>query len=311
MMTTSATPGRPGTPLTPARRAVLAIGIPVVLGLIGLFATGWGRLAVNQLASGEQAAYSVRLSAPASGGQSRLTISNADLTLGPGAGHRIQIRGSLLGSLVRPSFGHRSTARGLILSPTCRTPVGNCSLSFSATVPAGLAVTASDNFGNLTASGLRGRVSLSDNSGDLAAAGLTGTIRLANAYGSLSATRLAGSVQLTCNSGDINGTQLSGDVTLHDTFGGVTITGLAGAEVTASDNNGDIFLRFTKVPRQVDVSDQYGNITVLLPPGSTAYQIHAPAPQFGSRAIQVAQSPASSHVITAHNSNGDITIGYW
>ena len=310
-MTTSATPGRSGTALTPARRVILIIGVPVVLALIGLFVTGWGRLAVNQLANGDQAGYSVRLSAAASGGQSRLTISNADLSVRPGATHRIQVRGSLLGSLVRPSFGHRSTARGLILSPICRTPVGNCSLSFSATVPAGLPVTASDNFGNLTASGLRGRVSLSDNSGDLSAAGLTGTIRLANTYGSLSAIRLAGSLQLNTNSGDINGTRLSGDVTLRDTFGGITITGLAGGDVTASDNNGDIFLRFTKVPRQVDVSDQYGNITVLLPPGSAAYQVHAPVPQFGSRAIQVAQSPASSHVITAHDSNGDITIGYW
>lgn len=310
-MTTSATPGRSGTPLTPARRAVLAIGIPVVLGLIALFATGWARLAVSQLANGEQTGYSVRLSAPASGGQSRLTISNADLTLRPGAGPRIQVRGSLLGSIVRPSFGHRSTASGLVLSSTCRTPVGFCSLSFDATVPSGLPVTASDNFGNLTASGLHGRVSLSDNSGNLTATGLTGTIRLSNPYGLLSATGLAGSIQLGANSGDINGTRLSGEVTVRDTFGNVSITGLAGGDVSASDNSGDIFLRFTEVPRRVDVSDQFGNITVLLPPVSTAYQIHAPVPQFGSRAIQVAQSPASSHVITAHNSNGDITIGYW
>ncbi len=304
-MTTSA------PPLTPARRTVLIIGVPVVLALIALFVLGWGRLAVKQLADGDQVGYSVALSAPASGGQSRLTINNADVALRPGASDQIQVRGSLLGGLVRPRFGHRSTASGLVLSPTCRAPVGNCSLSLGVTVPAGLPVTASDNGGNLTASGLRGQVSLSDNSGDLTATGLTGTIRLANLFGSMSATGLAGSVQLTSNSGDINGTRLSGDVTLRDTFGNITITSLAAADVTASDNSGDVILRFTKVPQQVHVSNQFANITVLLPPGSTAYQVRAPLPQFGSRVITVAQSPTSSHVITARNSSGDITIGYW
>ncbi|MGH3406343.1 MAG: DUF4097 family beta strand repeat-containing protein [Streptosporangiaceae bacterium] len=299
------------TPLTPARRAVLIIGVPVVLAVLGLFVAGWGRVAVNKLANGGLAGYSVRLSAPASAGQSRLTITDANVTLRPGAGHRIQVRGSLLGGLVKPRFGHRSTATGLVLNPTCRTPVGTCALSFGVTVPAGLPVTASDTFGDLTVSGLRGQATLSDNSGNLTATGLTGTIRLANPYGTLSATGLSGHVQLSSNSGDINGTRLSGDVTLRNAFGGITITSLAATDVAATDNSGDIVLRFIKVPGQVHVSDQYGNITVLLPPGSAAYQVHAPVPPFGSRSIAVAQSRASSHVITAHDASGDITIGYW
>ena len=178
-------------------------------------------------------------------------------------------------------------------------------------MPAGLPVTANDNFGDLTVSGLSGQATLSDNSGNLTATRLTGTIRLANPYGTMSATGLSGHVQLTSNSGDINGTRLSGDVTLRNAFGDITITSLAATDVTATDNSGDIVLRFTKVPGQVHVSDQFGNITVLLPPGSAAYQVRAPVPQFGTRSIQVAQSPASSHVITAHDASGDITIGYW
>jgi hypothetical protein len=305
MMTTSA------TALTPARRAVLIIGVPVVLAVLGMFVAAWGRVAVNKLANGDLAGYSVRLSVPPSAGQSRLTITNANVTLRPGAGDRIQVRGSLLGGLVKPRFGHRSTATGLVLNPTCRTPVGTCALSFGVTVPAGLPVTASDIFGDLTVSGLRGQATLSDNSGNLTATGLTGTIRLANPYGAMSATGLSGHVQLSSNSGDINGTRLGGDVTLRNDFGGITITSLTATDVTATDNSGDIVLRFTKVPRQVHVSDRFGNITVLLPPGSAAYQVSAPVPQFGTRSIQVAQSPASSHVITAHDASGDITIGYW
>lgn len=305
-MTTSA------APLTPARRAILVVGVPVVLGLIGLFVLGWGRLAVRQLADGDQAGYSVALSAPASGGQSRLTINNADVTLRPGAGHRIGVRGSLSGSITRPRFGHRSTAKGLVLNPWCPVPVGNCSLSFGITVPAGLPVTASDNFGNLDASGLHGTVTLSSNSGDLTATGLTGTIRLATSFGSVNVTGLTGSIQLSSNSGDINATNITGDTRLRDTFANITVTSLASADVTAINNNGGIFLRFTKVPQRVDVSDQFGSITVLLPPGSAdAYQVRAPQPQFGSRSISIVQSPTSSRVITAHNVNGDITIAYW
>ena len=88
------------------------------------------------------------------------------------------------------------------------------------------------------------------------------------------------------------------------------VTGLAAADVVASDTVGDITLMFTKVPRRVDVADQLRQRH----PGIAARPHRLPDPRaylIRQPAIQVAQSPASSHVITAHNSNGDITIGYW
>jgi hypothetical protein len=86
------------------------------------------------------------------------------------------------------------------------------------------------------------------------------------------------------------------------------VTGLAGADVRASDVNGDIVLVFSKVPRHVSVSDSFGNITLELPRGPATYRVQAPTPLYGSRTVTVPQSPSSHNVITAQNSNGDITI---
>jgi len=48
------------------------------------------------------------------------------------------------------------------------------------------------------------------------------------------------------------------------------------------------------VPRRVEVADSFGNITLELPPGSTA--------------ISVPQAPSAADVITATNNSEDITI---
>ena len=66
---------------------------------------------------------------------------------------------------------------------------------------------------------------------------------------------------------------MTGDTRLQDSFGNISVTGLAAAEVVASINSGDITLRFATVPRRVDVTDSFGNITLVLPPGPTAYRV--------------------------------------
>jgi len=293
--------------LTPARRVILVIGVPLVLAMIAFGAVGWSHIAIIQLANGHPVGFSRTLSLPASG-QSRLTVSNANLGLRPGAGSRIRVRASLYGSIARPRFERRYTARGLSLSPYCTVPVGNCDLNLQASVPTGLPVTATDNFGNITASGLSGTVTLTDNSGNLVATGLAGTIRLYNPYGELNASGLSGTTQLSSNDGDINATGVTGGTRLRDSFGNITVTGLAAADVTATNNDGDVYLSFSQVPKTVTVTDSFGNVTLVLPRGPATYRVHAGRPPFGSRSITVPESATSSSVITVHNSNGDITI---
>ena len=236
-----------------------------------------------------------------------MTSSNGDLTVRPGPGRRIVVRGRLCGSFARPAFSYRSTAAGLALDPRCRVPAGTCRLELGVTVPAGLPVSVSEAFGELGAQGLHGTIALSDNSGDLTASHLTGDVRLANSLGTLTASRLAGSIQLDNNSGDIQAAGLTGNTRLQDSFGTISVTGLDAADVVASNNSGDISLTFTKVPRQVNVTDSFGNITLVLPPGAAAYRVQT-RDSFGRTTVSVPQSPSARNVITASNNSGDISI---
>ena len=114
-------------------------------------------------------------------------------------------------------------------------------------------------------------------------------------------------MRLGNNSGDINVSGATGDTRLQDAFGNITVTGLAAANVVATNNSGDITLRFATVPRQVNVTDSFGNVTLVLPAGSTAYQVHTHN-SFGSTNVSVPRSPTATHVIKVSNNSGDITI---
>ena len=296
----------PAPPMTRARWAVLAAGLPVAAALIAFGVHAWVNGTVIYLASRSQVGYSVGFSVPAVA-QARVTSSNGDLTVRPGPGGRIVVRGHLSSSFTKPVFSYQSTAAGLALDPQCRVPAGTCTLDLGITVPAGLPVSVSDSFGELHASGLDGTISLSDNSGDLTASRLTGNVRLAGTFGTLTASGLAGSLWLGNNSGDIRADGITGDTRLQDSFGTIEVTGLAAADVVARNNSGDISLTFTKVPRQVTVTDSFGDITLVLPPGPATYRV-ATRNSFGDTTVSVPQSPTARNVITASNNSGNITI---
>ena len=296
----------PAPPMTRTRWAVLAAGLPVAAALIAFGVHAWVNGTVVYLASTSHVGYQVQFSVPAAG-EARVTSSNGDLTVRPGAGRRIVVRGRLSGSFARPAFSYHSTAAGLALDPRCRVPAGTCRLELGVTVPAGFPVSVSETFGELSAQGLRGTIALSDNSGDLTASRLTGTVRLANSFGTLTASRLAGSIQLDNNSGDIQAAGLTGDTRLQDSFGTIAVTGLDAADVVARNNSGDISLTFTKVPRQVNVTDSFGSITLVLPPGTATYRVQT-RDSFGTTNVSVPQSPSARNSITASNNSGDITI---
>jgi Putative adhesin len=292
-------------PMTPARRAVLALGVPIVLAVIVIGAAGWASGAVTIFT--RQVTKRVALSVPVKGGHVSVTADNADVTFGTGTGNQIRVRGTLRGSLVRPTFSWRSTAAGLVLHSQCRVPAGVCSLRYAITAPARLPVAVTDSSGGLNASGLRGTVTLSDSSGDLGASGLAGNIRLHDSSGGITASGLTGNIRLDNSSGDITASGLTGDLRFQDDSGNVVVNGLAGIDVVGRNSSGDITLTFTKIPRRVQVTDSSGNITLVLPPGSTAYDV-IPSNSSGNTAVAVPRSSSSKHVIIVTDQSGDITV---
>ncbi len=292
-------------PMTPARRAILVIGVPIVLAVIVTGAAGWASGAVTVFT--HQVSYRVAVNAPVKGGHVSVTADNADVTLRGGTGGQIRVRGTLRGSLVRPTFSWHSTAAGLALHSQCRVPAGVCSLRYAITAPVGLPVAVTDSSGNLNASGMRGTVTLSDSSGDLGASGLAGNIRLDDSSGNITASGLTGGIRLDNSSGDITASGLTGDLQFRNNSGNVVVNGLAGTDVVGGNSSGDITLTFTKIPGRVQVTDSSGNITLVLPPGATAYDV-IPSNSSGNTAIAVPRNSSSKHVIIVADQSGDITV---
>ncbi len=292
-------------PMTPARRAILVIGVPVALAVIGAGVAGWAGGAITGLT--RQVTYRVALSVPVKGGHTGVTAGDADITLRSGTGDQVQVRGTLRGSLVRPTFSWQSTAAGLALHAQCQVPAGLCSLDYAITAPARLPLAVTDSSGNLDARGFGGTVTLSDGSGDLTAEDLAGTIRLDDSSGNIAASRLAGGIRLDVGSGDIDASSLSGSIRFQNGSGNVVIDGLAATDVSGHDGSGDVTLTFTKVPDRVQISDGSGNVTVVLPPGRTAYDVIASSSS-GNTAVAVPRSSSSKHVITVTSGSGDVTV---
>jgi len=254
-------------PMTPARRVILILGVPAALAVL---AAG----AYNAVAQTYQVGYHVHVSVPPSGQRARVSVDNADATVRPGAGSRIVVDGTLRGSLARPAFSWRPTAAGLDLHSSCRLGFSDsCTMAFEISVPDGVPVAVTDANGDLTASGLRGQVTLSAGSGDITASGL------------------------------------SGSVWLSDGSGDIEVTGLAGAYVTGTEGSGDITLTFTKVPRWVDVTAASGDVTLILPPGPAAYQVRASSAS-GDVSDSLKRQPLSPDIIVASSGSGDVSIGY-
>jgi hypothetical protein len=272
-------------PLTRGRVLALAIGVPLLLVIVGWTGLNWVALA-------GQGSYPVRIDLPVTGHAAGLSVDSADLTVGQTAGgHRLLVTGTAHYSLVRSRLTWHRTAAGVTVSSGCRFPAGVCGANFTVTVPAGA------------------RTSLSDGSGDLTLSGLTGYVSAGSGSGNVNASALSGSASLGAGSGDIAGTALTGaHLTLGDGSGNITIDGLTSGHVRADDGSGDVSLTFTKIPASVYVKDDSGNVTLVLPRGAL-YNVNANTDS-GNRNVGVRTSPVSRHLITVIDGSGDINIGY-
>jgi len=178
----------------------------------------------------------------------------------------------------------------VVVTPRCHFVVGNCSFDFHAVVPVGK------------------RALISTGSGDVTLANLSGPVIAGTGSGNIRAENIPDAVSMETGSGDVSGATVSGaKVTVKTGSGNISIEGLTGAHVIASAGSGDITLTFTKVPDRVHVDNGSGNVTLMLPPGNTQYQVNATADS-GNRLVTVPTNSASPHVITVSDGSGNISI---
>jgi DUF4097 and DUF4098 domain-containing protein YvlB len=266
--------------MTPARWTALAIGVPVVLSLIGF--TGF-----DLVAQIGQASFGVNYALPARQGHLSVGVDGGNITVRPGQGDSARLVGRVKYSLVRPVL----TRDGGNVSLRCRLVFGNCGLDATLSLPAREALTLSTGGGDTTVSGLRGGVDLSSGGGNVSVHDVAGTVRASTGGGDIDVDGLAGTLVLSTDGGNI---------------GGAAITS---PDVTAHTGGGDITLTFTSPPKSLDITSDGGNITVVLPRNDV-----------GGYAITYNTGGGNTHVpanivngsspdkVTAQTGGGDITI---
>jgi VCBS repeat-containing protein len=269
--------------MTPARRIILLLGVPLSLTLLA-----WTCFAIISKAS--QGSYTVSYSPVRVSGGLAMNVYGGDVTLQGGvAPSAAQFTGAgtvwygLTYSGQRPTLATAQTAAGTRIDFAC--PGFNCALSSTVDVPPQVPVTVTSNGGNVTATGISD-ATLQTGGGNLTVDGLTGDVSL--------------------NTDGQNGP-----------FGAGNVAGtLAAQNITVDSGGGSVDLQLSTPPSNLNVTTEGGNVTLQLPGGysyrvdnipETAAEIYQNGPGQPS-AITVTTSSSSQYRITVSASGGSVTI---
>jgi hypothetical protein len=271
--------------MTPARRIILLLGVPLSFALLA-----WTCFAIISKAS--QGSYAVSYAPVRVSGGLDMNVYGGDVTLQGGvAASAARFTGSgtvwygLSYSGQRPTLVTAQTPTGTRINFSC--PNYNCALSSTVDVPPRAPVTVTSNGGNITATGISD-ATLQTGGGDLTVDGLTGNVSL--------------------NTDDApNGPY----------GGGGQVDGTLAAQNVAVDSGGnDVNLQLTTAPSNVNITTEGGSVTLQLPAGysyrvddikepPSQVQMNGPAqPQ----AITVTTSSSSRYQITVNADGGAVTI---
>jgi Toastrack DUF4097 len=274
--------------MTAGRRVALIIGVPLAVGSFGL-------AGLNMVAWTAQDSAHVSLTAPVHGRSASLTVGSGRITLVRGSAGGIHVTGTAHYSFSKPRVSWLNTSSGVTVDSQCRwlnRIAGRCSFDYTVALPPRTPAQVTDKAGDLTATGLAGPVTLNSDAGEIRFSSLSGNVRVSGRAGQIIGQDLTGQVLVASNAA-----------------GNISLTGLASQDVTVTNRAGDITVAFTTVPRRVTITESAGDVNILLPPGSTSYDVHT-----RTQAGQVTVAPsivvnaASPHVITVTNRAGDITI---
>jgi hypothetical protein len=332
MSTTGPTPGAPARmpgplgPLhmTPGRWVALAVAVPVALALIGW--TGFSLVAAVARGS-----YPFSYAIPVHNGQLALNVNAGNITLRQGPARDVaRLTGTVQYGLARPSINEVTTADGANFSLDCSADFnGNCGVNANVDVPAQTGVALWSNGGDIAASGfssgmtlwagggnvnvsnLTGNLQLDSGGGDLTADGLTGSLVVDTEGGNIDAGAWtsSGTMRMDSGGGDISATGLTGNFQLVTEGGNVDASGVTAATSVVQSGGGDVTLAFSQVPTSITITAEGGNVTVILPSGSTKYDISTPDLSGGNTTYpQSLDDPNSPHRISIDSGGGDITV---
>jgi len=163
--------------------------------------------------------------------------------------------------------------------------------------------------GNVNAGDLGGTVQIMTAGGDLTGGALTGNVQITTGGGNVNAGDLAGTVRLFTGGGDLSTNGLSGNVQITTAGGNVNGNSVSSPQLTIVSNGGDVTLVFTQPPGNLQITTYDGNISLVLPPGATKYDIVTPNASGGNVNYPPSLfSSTSQHTLTLNSGGGDITV---
>ena len=242
--------------MTPARRVILAICVPVAL-----VAIGWG--VFNVVALADTGHYSFSMPLTVSGGKLTADFPGSNVTVVPGDAARLA--GTLSYSLVRP---HLTVNDGKV-SYQCL-PAGECGMTATLTVPpSATSVNVSTGGGSLTVPrGLTGKVTLTTSGSNITASGLAGTANLDSGSGAINTSGITAS-DVTVNTYGGNAaltfTKTPRDVLVDSGSGAVSIVLPHGSyDFRVSAGGGDVRTPASDPSARdvITVNSAGGNVTV-------------------------------------------------
>ena len=216
----------------------------------------------------------VDLSADLAPGTSlKVRIPSAEVTLEASADDQVHVRmtGSYYGS--EPTLSARTSHGVTEVRGGCRPRLfSRCSVAVTVQLPPALPTTVKAENGRVTASGLTGRLDLQTTNGTIEATGTLGRVDLRTT---------------------------NGDIRLSDT---------ASAAVAATTTNGSVTLHFVNPPESIDAGSTNGSVTVQVPIEGVTYRVDANTTNGHVDDNTVPTDSTSRRSITAHTTNGTITI---
>ncbi len=100
---------------------------------------------------------------------------------------------------------------------------------------------------------------------------------------------------------------LDGDLHIENDNARIVGTDLRSHEVVAQNDNSSVELRFTEAPDQIDVENDNGRITLVVPDLDEGYAVTTQNDN-GSTDVGIRTDPDSPHSITVDNDNGRIEV---
>lgn len=289
--------------MTHGRITALAVGVPFALALIG-----WSSYDFVSLAG--QASYPIARAIPVHGAGLTATVAGTDLTLRQGGAGTPELTGTVHYSLFKPRLTVTQAGAGTDVNFQCRNLSGTCGLDATLQLPARIGVTLSTEGGNISVPDFSGSAELLSEGGDVTAGSLSGTVQVRTDGGNVVVNSLSGAINLQTSGGDLTAHTVAGGSLRATTDGGnMDVQMMADPVATIDSSGGDVTLTFTQVPRNLQISTDGGNVRVVLPPGSTAYDIQA-STGGGNLSIgpSVTDRGDAKNSLVLDSNGGDITV---